>query len=52
MAAAVCAAVYCAWVSIGIGAKELLWTVALGAVSAPVYWISRYLKSPKAVIVK
>jgi APA family basic amino acid/polyamine antiporter len=52
MVAAVCAAVYCAWVSIGIGAKPLLWTVVLGAVSAPVYWGSRYLKSPKAVIVK
>jgi len=50
--AAVCAAVYCAWASIGIGLKPLLWTVALGAVSAPVYRASRYLKSPQAVIVK
>jgi APA family basic amino acid/polyamine antiporter len=50
--AAICAAVYCAWASIGIGLKPLLWTVALGAVSAPVYWASRYLKSPQAVIVK
>jgi APA family basic amino acid/polyamine antiporter len=50
--AAVCAAVYCAWASKGIGLKPLLWTVALGAVSAPVYWGSRYLKSPQAVIVK
>jgi APA family basic amino acid/polyamine antiporter len=50
--AAVCAAVYCAWASKGIGLKPLLWTVALGAVSAPVYWASRYLKSPQAVIVK
>ncbi len=44
--AAICAALYCAWVSIGIGLRPLLWTVALGAVSAPVYWASRYLKSP------
>ena len=33
VAAAICAAVYCAWVSIGIGLKPLLWTVALGAVA-------------------
>jgi APA family basic amino acid/polyamine antiporter len=52
MAAAVCAALYCAWASIGIGLKPLAWTVALGAVSVPVYWIPRLLKSPQAVIVK
>jgi APA family basic amino acid/polyamine antiporter len=51
VAAAVCAAVYCAWVSIGIGLKPLLWTVALGAVSAPVYWVSRYLKSSHQAVV-
>ncbi|MFL6600308.1 MAG: amino acid permease [Steroidobacteraceae bacterium] len=50
--AAASAAAYCAWVSIGIGIKPLLWTLALGAVSAPVYWVSRYLKSPQAVIIK
>jgi APA family basic amino acid/polyamine antiporter len=50
--AAASAAAYCAWVSIGIGIKPLLWTVALGAISAPVYWVSRYLKSPQAVIIK
>jgi basic amino acid/polyamine antiporter, APA family len=52
VAAAVCAVVYCAWASIGIGLKPFLWTVALGAFSAPVYWLSRYLKSPQVVIVK
>jgi APA family basic amino acid/polyamine antiporter len=50
--AAVCAAAYCAWACVGIGLEPLLWTVALGAVGALVYWVSRYLKSPKAVIVK
>jgi hypothetical protein len=50
--AAVCAALYCAWVSKGIEIKPLLWTVGLGAISAPLYWLSRYLKSPQAVIVK
>jgi hypothetical protein len=42
---AICAALYCAWASIGIGLKPLLWTLALGAVSGPVYWASRYMKS-------
>jgi APA family basic amino acid/polyamine antiporter len=52
IAAAACAALYCAWVSIGIGIKPLLWTVGLGALSAPLYWLSRNLKSPQAVIIK
>ena len=50
--AAASAAGYCAWVFIGIGIKPLLWTLALGLVSAPVYWVSRHLKSPQAVIIK
>lgn len=50
--AAVCAALYCAWVSKGIEIKPLLWTVGLGAISAPLYWLSRCLKSPQVVIVK
>lgn len=36
--AGACAALYCAWVSIGIGIKPLLWTLVLGACCAPVYW--------------
>jgi APA family basic amino acid/polyamine antiporter len=50
--AALCAAAYCAWACVGIGMEALLWTLALGVVSAPVYWVSRYLKSPQAVIIK
>jgi APA family basic amino acid/polyamine antiporter len=49
--AAVCAALYCAWVSIGIGIKPLLWTIGLGAVSAPLYWLSRSLKSSHHAVV-
>src|SRR5262249_17601981 len=41
MVAAICAALYCAWASIGIGLTPLLWTVALCAFCAPVYWWSR-----------
>jgi APA family basic amino acid/polyamine antiporter len=37
-AAALFATVYCAWVSIGIGTKSLLWAAALSAVGVPVYW--------------
>lgn len=36
--AGACAALYCAWVSIGIGIRPLLWTLFLGACCAPVYW--------------
>jgi basic amino acid/polyamine antiporter, APA family len=38
VAAALIATVYCAWVSIGIGGKPLLWALALCAVGVPVYW--------------
>lgn len=48
-AAAVCAALYCAWVSIGIGIKPLLWTVALCAVGVPVYWSAVYLRRREAL---
>ena len=37
IAAALLAAVYCAWVSIGIGGKPLMWALALGALGVPVY---------------
>ncbi len=33
---------YCAFVSIGIGMKPMLWTVALCAAGVPIYWFSRY----------
>ncbi len=41
-AVAACAALYCAWASIGIGIEPLLWALALVAAGAPVYWICRY----------
>ncbi len=37
-----CAAIYCAWASIGIGWESLLWTAALCAFGIPIYWMSRY----------
>src|SRR5262249_40756490 len=37
LAAAVLAAVYCTWVTVGIGTKPLLWTLFLCASCAPVY---------------
>jgi basic amino acid/polyamine antiporter, APA family len=39
------AALYCAWVSVGIGIKPLLWTLFLSACCAPVYWWSRRRES-------
>jgi APA family basic amino acid/polyamine antiporter len=39
--AAVCAALFCCWASIGIGLKPLLWTLALCGCCVPVYWLSR-----------
>jgi APA family basic amino acid/polyamine antiporter len=32
------AAIYCVWVSIGIGGKPLLWALLLCVVGVPVYW--------------
>lgn len=52
---AVCllATAYCVWASVGIGAKPLLWTLALGGVGIPVYlWslrtrrLERFTESP------
>lgn len=40
MLAAACAVLYCAWASIGIGLRPLLWTLALGACAWPVYRLS------------
>jgi basic amino acid/polyamine antiporter, APA family len=39
---ALLAALYCAWVSIGIGLNSLLWALGLGAVGVPVYLWSTY----------
>jgi basic amino acid/polyamine antiporter, APA family len=36
-AAALAAVAYCVWVSIGIGLKPLLWTIAMGGAGVPVY---------------
>ena len=38
IAAAVLAAIYCVWASIGIGGKSLLWALGLCAVGIPFYW--------------
>jgi basic amino acid/polyamine antiporter, APA family len=35
---------YCAFVSIGIGLKSLLWALGLGAVGVPVYLWSRWTR--------
>jgi APA family basic amino acid/polyamine antiporter len=43
MAAAAAATLYCAWASFGIGLKPLLWTIALCASCAPVYWLPYWL---------
>ena len=37
VAAAFAAVVYCAWVSLGLGAEPLLWTIVLGGSGVPVY---------------
>lgn len=44
VSAALGGAAYCMWVSIGIGPKPLLWTVALSAVAVPVYFGSEYFR--------
>ncbi|MGP8035219.1 MAG: APC family permease [Steroidobacteraceae bacterium] len=46
LAAAVLAAAYCGWVSIGIGGKSLLWALALCAVGVPVYWWYAVVRRP------
>jgi basic amino acid/polyamine antiporter, APA family len=37
-AAALLATLYCVWIFIGIGAKPLLWALALSCAGVPVYW--------------
>jgi basic amino acid/polyamine antiporter, APA family len=46
IAAATIAAVYCVWVSIGIGGKSLLWALTLCAVGVPVYWWYAIVRRP------
>jgi APA family basic amino acid/polyamine antiporter len=37
-AAALLATLYCVWIFIGVGAKPLLWALALSGAGVPVYW--------------
>ena len=50
-AAALAAVIYCAWVSIGIGAEPLLWTIALGGAGVPLYlwWLHAQRRAAPAV---
>jgi basic amino acid/polyamine antiporter, APA family len=50
-AAALCATAYCAWVSIGIGLKPLLWTLGLCAFGVPLYWVGRLVRSSHQAVV-
>jgi APA family basic amino acid/polyamine antiporter len=50
-AAALCATAYCAWVSIGIGLKPLLWTLGLCAFGVPLYWVARLVRSSQQAVV-
>jgi basic amino acid/polyamine antiporter, APA family len=49
-AVAILSAAYCVWASISIGIKELLWTVALGAASGPIYWGAVYFRRRAAAV--
>jgi APA family basic amino acid/polyamine antiporter len=49
--AAACATAYCAWVSIGVGLKPLLWTLGLCALGLPLYWVSRLVRSSHEAVV-
>ena len=46
IAAALIAALYCVWVSIGFGSKALLWALALCAAGVPVYWWYAIVRRP------
>ena len=50
-AAALCATVYCVWVTIGIGLEPLLWTLGLSAFGVPLYWVSRLVRSSHPPVV-
>jgi basic amino acid/polyamine antiporter, APA family len=46
IAAAVVAAVYCVWASIGLGSKSLLWALVPCAAGVPVYWWYAIVRRP------
>ncbi|HEV2284814.1 MAG TPA: amino acid permease [Steroidobacteraceae bacterium] len=46
IAAAVLATLYCAWASIGIGGKSLLWALVPCAAGVPVYWWYAIVRRP------
>jgi len=48
-AAALIAALFCVWISIGIGTRSLLWAFALSLAGVPVYWWSTRLRRPALV---
>jgi APA family basic amino acid/polyamine antiporter len=49
-AAALIAAVYCVWVSIGIGTRSLLWALVLSAAGLPVYWWYAVVRRPALAV--
>ena len=49
-AAALIAAVYCVWVSVGIGTRSLLWALALSAAGLPVYWWYAVVRRPALAV--
>lgn len=46
VAAAVLATIYCAWASIGIGGRSLLWALVPCAAGVPVYWWYAIVRRP------
>jgi basic amino acid/polyamine antiporter, APA family len=46
IAAAVIAALYCVWASIGLGTKSLLWALVPCAAGVPIYWWYAVLRRP------
>lgn len=46
MVAAALAVVYCAWTFVGIGARSLLWALALGLAGLPGYWWYARVRRP------
>jgi APA family basic amino acid/polyamine antiporter len=47
--AAALAVIYCVWTFFGIGARSLLWALALGLVGVPVYWWYARMRRPAPV---
>lgn len=50
MIAAALAVIYCVWTFFGIGARSLLWALALGLAGVPVYWWYARVRRPAHVI--